>query len=114
MNPVRIGVIGSGFMGRTHVDAAYKLESTIPLAVACGSRAEKLASDYGIDLEPDVHSLVNRDDIDAVVISTPHWLHHEEAMAAAKAGKHALVEKPMATSLEHCFVHRDGAPVKRK
>ena len=102
MNPVRIGVIGSGFMGRTHVDAAHKLESTIPVAVASGSRAEKLASDYGIDFESDVQSLVNRDDIDAVVISTPHWLHHEEAMAAAKAGKHALVEKPMATSLEHC------------
>ncbi len=102
MSEIRIGVIGSGFMGRTHVDAADKLESTIPVAVTSGSRAEKLASDYGIDHEPDVQSLVNRDDIDAVVISTPHWLHHEEAMAAANAGKHVLVEKPMATSLEHC------------
>jgi UDP-N-acetyl-2-amino-2-deoxyglucuronate dehydrogenase len=102
MSEIRIGIIGSGFMGRTHVDAAAKLESTIPVAITSGSRAEKLANDYGLDLEPDVQSLVNRDDIDAVVISTPHWLHHEEAIAAAEAGKHALVEKPMATSLEHC------------
>lgn len=102
MNKVRIGVIGSGFMGRTHVDAASKLESTVPVAVASGSRAAKLASDYGIDVEPDVESLVSRDDIDAIVISTPHWLHYEEAMAAAQAGKHVLVEKPMATTVEHC------------
>ena len=102
MSEIRIGVIGSGFMGRTHVDAAHKLESTIPVAVTSGSRAEKLASDYKIDHEASVQSLVSRDDIDAVVISTPHWLHHKEATAAAQAGKHVLVEKPMATSLEHC------------
>ncbi len=102
MNEIRVGVIGSGFMGRTHVDAAAKLDSTIPVAVTSGSRASQLASDYGIDVEPDVRSLVERDDIDAVVITTPHWLHYDEAMAAARAGKHVLVEKPMATSLEHC------------
>ena len=102
MSEIRIGVIGSGFMGRTHVDAAAKLNSTTPVAVTSGSRAAQLASDYGIAVEPDVRSLVERDDIDAVVISTPHWLHYDEAMAAARAGKHVLVEKPMATSLEHC------------
>lgn len=102
MSQVRIGVIGSGFMGRTHVDAASRLDTTIPIAVTSGSRATQLAKDYGIDEEPDVESMVNRDDIDAVVISTPHWLHYDEAMAAARAGKHVLVEKPVATSLEHC------------
>lgn len=102
MKPIRIGVTGSGFMGRTHVDAAHKLDSAIPVAVAGGSRAPRLAEDYGIDVEPDVPSLVRRDDIDAVVIATPHWLHCEEALAAAEAGKHVLVEKPMATSLEDC------------
>ena len=56
--PLRIGVTGSGFMGRTHVDAAHKLESTQPVAVTGGSRAAKLAADYDIDVEPDVQSLV--------------------------------------------------------
>ena len=102
MSEIRIGVIGSGFMGRTHVDAASKIDATIPVAVTSGRRAKQLAGDYGIDHEPDVKALVQRDDIDAVVISTPHWLHHEEVMLAANAGKHVLVEKPMATSLEHC------------
>lgn len=99
---IRIGVTGSGFMGRTHVDAAHKLESAVPIAVSGGSRAPRLADDYGIDVEPDVRSLVQRDDIDAIVIATPHWLHCDEALVAAEAGKHVLVEKPMATSLEDC------------
>ena len=100
--PIRIGVTGSGFMGRTHIDAAHKLESAAPMAVSGGSRAPKLAQDYGIEVEPDIHALVQRDDIDAIVIATPHWLHCDEALAAAEAGKHVLVEKPMATSLEDC------------
>lgn len=100
--PVRIGVTGSGFMGRTHVDAAHKLDSAAPIAVTGGSRAEKLAEDYNLAVEPNVASLVQRDDIDAIVIATPHWLHCEEALAAAEAGKHVLVEKPMATSVADC------------
>ena len=110
---LRIGVTGSGFMGRTHVDAAHKLDAVQPVAVAGGSRAAGLADDYGIDTEPDVESLVRRADIDAIVISTPHHCHCREALAAAAAGKHVLVEKPMATSLEDCdrmstaFAERD-------
>ena len=96
---LRIGVTGSGFMGRTHVDAAHKLESTQPVAVTGGTRAAQLADDYGIAVEPDVQSLVQRDDIDAIVIATPHWVHCDEAIAAAAAGKHVLVEKPMATTV---------------
>jgi predicted dehydrogenase len=102
MSKIRIGVTGSGFMGRTHVDAASKLESTEPIAVAGGSRARKLAADYGIDVESDVAALAARDDIDAIIIATPHWLHCEESLIAADAGKHVLVEKPMATSVADC------------
>ncbi|MEO1999252.1 MAG: Gfo/Idh/MocA family oxidoreductase, partial [Planctomycetaceae bacterium] len=61
-----------------------------------------MAEDYGIETEPDVESLVRRGDVDAIVISTPHHCHCHEALAAAAAGKHVLVEKPMATSLEDC------------
>jgi len=102
MSRIRIGVTGSGFMGRTHVDAASKLESTEIIAVAGGSRAEKLAADYEITCESDAASLIRRDDIDAIVIATPHYCHFEEALLAAAAGKHALIEKPLATSVEDC------------
>ena len=97
MEQLRIGVSGSGFMGRTHVDAANQI-----VAVTGGSRAAALAADYQIALEPSVESLVARDDIDALVISTPHHLHCEEALTAAAAGKHVLVEKPLATTMADC------------
>ncbi len=97
MEKIRIGVTGSGFMGRTHVEAARRLESTEIVAVAGGSRAAKLASDYGITCETDIESLIKRPDLDAIVISTPHWLHASEALLAAEYNKHVLVEKPMAT-----------------
>ena len=102
MSKIRIGVTGSGFMGRTHVDAADKVNLTEPIAVAGGSRAGGLAADYGVCVEPDVRSLAARADIDAIVIATPHWLHCDEALIAAEAGKHVLVEKPMATSVKDC------------
>lgn len=102
MSAIRIGVAGSGFMGRTHVDAARRLDCTRIVAVTGGSRAAQLAGDYEIDHEDSLDTLLQRDDIDALVIATPHYLHTEEAMAAAEAGKHVLVEKPLATSLEDC------------
>lgn len=102
MPPIRIAVTGSGFMGRTHADAAHRLDDTAFVAVAGGRRAEKLAADYGAECVDGIDLLVARDDVDAVVITTPHWVHVEEAVAAAEAGKHVLVEKPMATSVEDC------------
>ena len=99
---LRIGVTGSGFMGRTHVEAARRLSSTEIVAVAGGSRAAGLAEDYGIICEEDPQTLIARPDIDAVVISTPHHCHVDEALLAAAHGKHALVEKPLATSVPDC------------
>ena len=92
MARVRIGVTGSGFMGRTHVDAAHRLETTEIVAVAGGERAVKLATDYQIAWEPDTASLIRRDDLDAIVIATPHHCHVEEGLLAAETGKHALIE----------------------
>ena len=98
-SPIGIGVTGSGFMGRTHVEAAQRSPETRIVAVTGGSRSKQLATDYDIDWEPDTASMVARPDIDALVITTPHHVHMEEAMMAAEHGKHALVEKPLATSL---------------
>ena len=100
MTRVKIGVTGSGFMGRTHVDAAHRLEGAEIVAVAGGQRSVKLAEDYQIAWEPDTTSLIRREDLDAVVIATPHHCHVEEGLLAAETGKHALIEKPLATSVE--------------
>ena len=86
MNEVRIGIIGSGFMGRTNAETVRRyLDRARLVAITGGSRAAKLVREYGADLEPSVESLVARADIDAVLISTPHAQHAAQAMAAAQA-----------------------------
>jgi len=100
MKKLRFGILGSGFMGRTHAEAVRRLPNAELVAVAGGSRAPGLAERYGMALEPDYQSLVRRSDIDAVVVTTPHHVHVQETLAAIQEGKHVLVEKPMATTVE--------------
>lgn len=103
MDKVRIGIAGSGFMGRTNAETVTRyLERAELIAIAGGSRAPALAAEYGAVRENSVESLVARRDIDAVLISTPHAQHAAQAIAAARAGKHILLDKPMATSAEEC------------
>lgn len=103
MKTVRIGIIGSGFMGRTSAETITRyLKNAELVAIAGGSRAPALASEYHVQSEPSVEALIARSDIDAVFISTPHAAHAFEALAAARAGKHLLIDKPMATSVEDC------------
>jgi UDP-N-acetyl-2-amino-2-deoxyglucuronate dehydrogenase len=103
MNVVRIGIIGSGFMGRTNAETVSKyLQQAKLVAVTGGSRAQSLAVDYQVDYEADIETLLQREDIDAVFISTPHAAHANEALAAVAAGKHILIDKPMATSVADC------------
>jgi predicted dehydrogenase len=103
MNKVRIGIVGSGFMGRTNAETVTQYLRDAELrAVAGGTRATALAAEYGVDSVPTVEALVERTDIDAVLISTPHCAHCEQAVLAARHGKHILLDKPMATSVEEC------------
>ncbi len=102
MKTWRFGILGSGFMGRTHAEAIRRTPRAELVAVALGRRAEGLAQRYGVDCEPDAAALVQRADLDVVVITTPHHLHTEEAEAAMLAGKHVLVEKPLTTTVADC------------
>lgn len=93
--PVRFGVIGSGFMGQTwaRVVARHVPEATL-VAVGGGRLAAEVAAEFGVEaLDPD--ALLARDDIDAVIAATPVPTHRPYAEAAARAGKHVIVEKPM-------------------
>ncbi len=102
MKTLRFGIIGSGFMGRTHIEALKRLPDVAAVAVAGGKRAPGLAQRYGIDFVEVKENLLRRTDIDAVVITTPHHLHVDEALEAIAHGKHVLVEKPLATSGADC------------
>lgn len=97
-----IGVVGGGFMGRTWSQVAQMAPGTPLRAVAGGRRAAGLARDYGVPEESSVAALIARDDVDVVIITSPPRAHCEQVLAAAHAGKHVLVEKPMAPGAQAC------------
>jgi UDP-N-acetyl-2-amino-2-deoxyglucuronate dehydrogenase len=102
VSSIRFGIIGSGYMGRTHAEAIRRLSNAQLIALSGGSRAPALATDYEAEFHKDVDDLIQRDDIDAIVVTTPHHLHYEQTVSALKRNKHVLVEKPLATSVEDC------------
>lgn len=103
---LRVGMIGYGFMGRAHSNAYKQVgqffpsNHTVVLKAACARDAEKakaFADQWGYEsIETDWKQLIARPDIDVVDICTPNNLHKEIAIAAAKAGKAILCEKPLA------------------
>ncbi len=104
--PLRIGIVGYGFMGRTHSNAYAKvghffdLGHEVVMQAACARNESKLqsfASQWGWQtIETDWRKLVERDDIDVIDICTPNDSHAEIAIAAARHGKGILCEKPLA------------------
>jgi predicted dehydrogenase len=103
---INVGLIGTKFMGRAHSNAYvsapkfFALRADVALKAACG-RDEKAAAAFAAQwgwesVETDWRALVARDDIDLVDVCTPNDVHKEIAVAAAKAGKHVLCEKPLA------------------
>lgn len=88
---IRVAVVGTGFMGRVHLEALRRVEFVEPAAIAGRNRmaAEKLAAAWGISSgSPD--SILTDPSIDAVHITTPNALHFPMAKAALLAGKHVL------------------------
>jgi predicted dehydrogenase len=108
MSPIRVGIIGCGFAGMMHGIAfqPYIDSGEVKLVASCDiaeENAAKMAKEYDMEAHcADWQDIVRSEDIDAVSIALPHYLHAEVAIAAAEAGKHVLCEKPMATSLEDC------------
>ncbi|MDB6170606.1 MAG: putative dehydrogenase [Verrucomicrobia bacterium] len=103
MKKIRFGILGSGYMGRTHAEAVLRLADDAALtAVSGGRRAPGLAARFGIPEEPTAEALIRRADVDAVIVATPHHLHPAATILALEQGKHVLVEKPLATSVDDC------------
>ncbi|MEX0285254.1 MAG: Gfo/Idh/MocA family protein [Paracoccaceae bacterium] len=102
---LRIGMVGYGFMGRTHSNAFleapryFDLPMQPELTAICArdkDRAEAFASNWGYgSVETDWRALVERDDIDLIDIAAPNNMHHDIAIAAAEAGKMVMCEKPL-------------------
>ena len=105
MNKVKIGVIGLGDISNWHISAISNLTEAKVVAI-CDINEESLkekAAHYGIKrIYTDYHEMLIKGDIDAVIICTPTKFHVEMTIAAAEAGKHVLVQKPVARNLEEC------------
>ncbi len=106
MPELRLGLIGYGFMGRTHTNAYKKVASFFPelkykpvLQAVSGRSEEKIkafAEQWGYaSYETDWRKLLERDDIDIIDICAPNNMHREIALAAAEKGKMILCEKPL-------------------
>jgi myo-inositol 2-dehydrogenase/D-chiro-inositol 1-dehydrogenase len=105
MKTLNIGLVGYGFMGRTHSNAFLQAPRFFDLpckpvlkAVAARNedRVKAFADNWGYEsYETDWKALVNRKDIDLVDIASPNDTHHDIAIAAARAGKMVMCEKPL-------------------
>lgn len=97
-----VGIIGAGIMGRAHA-ASFKSDRRTRLVGVASmpvTGARELADAYGAPFHcEDYRELLARPDIDFVTIATPDHLHRDICAAAAAAGKHFMVEKPLTTSL---------------
>lgn len=102
---VRFGLIGYGAFGRVHARTITRLAETELAAIACGSAesAEAARADHpGVGVVTDWRELLADPSIAAVNVVVPNHLHAEIAQAALAAGKHVLLEKPMATTIADC------------
>jgi predicted dehydrogenase len=110
MSDLRIGMVGHAFMGRAHsqawrvVNRFFDLPLVAEMTAVCGhdeQRTAAAAQQLGWQsYETDWHALIERDDIDVVDICTPGDSHAEIAIAALRAGKHVLCEKPLANTVD--------------
>jgi UDP-N-acetylglucosamine 3-dehydrogenase len=116
--PIGIGVIGCGGIAQEAHLPNYAKESQVRLVAVADTdeaRAREVAARFGVpNVYTDYRQLLARDDIQAVSVCTPNYLHAEQTIAALQAGKHVLCEKPMAISLSQAQEMIDTAGVTGK
>ncbi len=104
---IRLAVIGCGIMGSDHARIIAEDLPGARLQVVCdaaGDRARKVADAFGAgDAQTNPFAVIQRADVDAVLIASPDRTHAALCVAAIKAGKFALCEKPLAQSVEECL-----------
>ncbi|MGB9958968.1 MAG: Gfo/Idh/MocA family protein [Candidatus Bathyarchaeales archaeon] len=100
MKKIGVAVIGAGFWGKNHARVFKELEETELIAVCDinGEKAKSLAKQFGVEAYTNVGKMLRRTDIEAVTVCTWSTSLAKEALKALKAGKHVLVEKPMAAN----------------
>ncbi len=113
---VRAAIVGIGGWGQNLVNSVQGKSDVIRFvagATRTRGRAEEFAARHGIALQPSYTAVLADQAIDAVVLATPHTMHAEQIVAAARAGKHVFVEKPLgltaaeaAAAVKACAEHK--------
>lgn len=110
---IGVAVIGAGSFAKAfHLPNLGRIPGCHLEAVAdrAGGVAKQAADKYGAHYcGTDYHAVLADDNVNAVIVATRHHLHREIAMAAAEAGKHVFVEKPLALTVEDCEAIREAA-----
>ena len=109
--PVRFATVSPGRWGRKLLDAT-KSSTQLEFAGVFSRNAQNAAEivhDFGGGVYSSYQALLADSSIEAVVLATPHFLHHEQTLQAFAAGKHVFVEKPIATTIEQAETMRDAA-----
>ena len=106
MEPLRVGIVGAGWMGTEHAQAWQNNAprgEIVAVADASAARAQQLADHFAdgrARVYSDLDALLADPDVGAVDVCLPHHLHAEAILASARAGKAILCEKPLCTTLE--------------
>jgi len=104
--PLKVGLVGTGGISKFHLNAYLEHPDRVQLTAVCDIAeplAQECARKAGIDaIYLDYDAMLREADIDAVDICTGHSLHAPQAIAAAAAGKHVIVEKAMSNTLQGC------------
>lgn len=98
------GIVGCGLIGGFHAKAIEAIPA-VELVAVCDvveASAKRLAEEFGADWYTDYNKFLSRDDLDIVNICTPSGAHLPSATAAARKGKHVVVEKPLEITLDRC------------
>ena len=101
LEKLRFAIIGCGRIAPRHAQSLVEIQNA-QLVVACDlieSRAQNIANQYGCEPSTDYRRVLERKDIDVVAICVPSGLHAQIGIEAASAGKHVLVEKPIALTV---------------
>lgn len=111
---IRLGLIGCGMMGQAHFNGIKEMTERVDLCAFAdvdGEKAKALAKQKpGSVWSTDYHEIL--DQVDAIILAVPHDLHYEMTAACLRAGKHILVEKPLALTESECLdlIEMDTSP----
>src|SRR5580765_4773474 len=104
--PMGFAIVGCGMIARFHARAIAEVPGAKLVALVSRSAvsARKMREELGLKctFHADIKSALAQSDVDVVIITTPSGAHMEPAIAAAQAGKHVVVEKPLEITLDRC------------